>query len=288
MPPTLGVTLRPPAPIGRPATSRMRSAIRAIVVASSTPAQIAASRSSSSWPTRSSGRSAEPMWRPISRSTRLVAGRPRSSTRRSRPSTRTTTTPAAPEPAGMQRPGEPVEKREAGGKAGRGIDLGRGLRRGPHHVHAAGDPLHLGAVAGDEGRLHRAPATARREQAVLDGLGTRAAHPRAVERHDALAVVGMDQRLHRAAEQGVARHAGELGDERRRVPIGAGRVVHRHERAHAAREQAEALLPRLRRGGAAVHCLQMALRKAHVWVIGARRASLSAASPPASDRARAP
>ena len=115
----LGRTGRPPGPIGRVATSRMRSAMRPTVVASCTPAQTAARRSSSSWPTRSSGRSAEDMWRPSSRRTTLVPGRPRSSTIRSSPSMRITITAAAPQPAGWsahasrssseKRVGRPVE-----------------------------------------------------------------------------------------------------------------------------------------------------------------------------------
>ena len=225
-----GATGSPPAPIGRRATSRIRSAMRATVVASCTPAHTAASRSSSSWPTRSSGRSAELMWRPISRRTTLVAGRPRSSTRRSRPSIRITIDARGAGAGRMERPGEAVEQGEARGQPGGGVDLGRGLRLRADEVEPAGDPLHLGLVARDEGGLDGAPAAAGGQQAVLDGLGARAAHPAAVERHDALAVLRVDQRLHRAADQRVARHAGELGDERRGV---AGRTRRRRGRRRA-------------------------------------------------------
>ena len=191
-------------------------------------------------------------------------------------------------PGRMQCPCEAVEQREAGGKAGGGIDLGRGLRLGADHVEAAGDPLHLGAVAGHEGRLDRAPAAARGEHAVLDRLGAGAAHPRAVHGHHALAVLRVDQGLDRAAEQRVARNAGELGQERRCVDERSGRVVERNQRAHVAREQQETLLPRVEGDAFVVYSLQMALGRDHAGVIGGLRASLSAAGRPGSDTAPAP
>jgi hypothetical protein len=169
----------------------------------------------------------------------------------------------------MECPGEPVEQREAGGKPCGGVDLGGGLRLGPDHVESARDPLDLGALAGHEGRLDRAPAAARCEQPVLHGLGPGAAHPGAVKAHHALALVGMDERLHGAADQGVARHAGELGDERRGVQEGSGGVVHGHQCADAPGEQAKPLLPRVHGGTASIHGLQMTLRDAHLPVIGA-------------------
>ena len=219
--------------------------MRTTVVSSSTPAQTAARRSSSSCPTRSSGRRTEVMCLPSSRSTRLVAGRPRSSTSRSMPSRLDHDHRSGARPGGVERPCEAVEQREAGGKAGGGIDLGRGLRLGADHVEAAGDPLHLGAVAGHEGRLDRAPAAAGGEHAILDGLGAGAANPGPVHGHHALAVLRVDQSLDRAAEQRVARDARELGQERRCVDERSGRVVERDQRAHVAREQPETLLPRV-------------------------------------------
>ena len=271
---------------GRLATSRMRSAMRAAVVASCTPAHTAASRSSSSWPTRSSGLSAEAMWRPSSRSTTLVPGRPRSSTIRSSPSIRITITPRRARARRVQCPGEPVEQREAGGQAGGRVDLGRGLRLGADDVEPAGDPLNLGGVARDEGGLDGAPAAAGGEQPVLHGLGARAAHPAAVERHHALAVLGVDQRLNGASQKRLARHAGQLGDERRGVQERAGGVMDGDERAHAAREQPEALLPRVLRETAAVDSLQMPLWDAHLPLIGGGRTTLSAAGRP--ERGTAP
>ena len=143
----------------------------------------------------------------------------------------------------MEGPGEPVEQRVASRQAGGGVDLGGGLRLGADEVEPARDPLHLGDVARDEGGLDGAPAAAGGEQPVLDGLGARAAHPAAVERHHALAVLGVNQRLHGASQKRVARNAGQLGDERRGVQERARGVMDRDERAHAAREQPEAAAP---------------------------------------------
>ena len=99
-----------------------------------------------------------------------------------------------------------------------GIDLRRRLRLGADQVEPAGDPLWTSASSPSTKVVstgHQPPPAA--SQAVFHGLDGRTAHPLAVERHDAVAVFGMDERLDRAAEQRVARHAGQLGDERRGI-----------------------------------------------------------------------
>jgi hypothetical protein len=187
----------------------------------------------------------------------------------------------------MERPCEAVEKGEARWETGCRIDLSRRLRLLADQVEPARDPLDLGLVTRDEGGLDGTPAAARREQAVLDGLGTRPAHPAAVERHDAVAVLGVDQGLNRAPDQRFARHAGQLRDERRGVQERPGRVMHGDERAHAGREQSEALLPWVGSEAAAVDSLEMPLWDAHAGVIGVWEATLRAGGPPASGTALA-
>ena len=192
---------------------------------------------------------------PSSRSTRLVAGRPRSSTSRSMPSRRMTMTAPAPDPAGCSAHARRSSRAKRVGRPVAGSISAVVCGSAPDHVHAAGDPLNLGAVACHEGRLDGAPAAAAGEHAVLDGLGSGAAHPGAVHGHHAIAVLRVDQSLDRAAEQRVARNSRELGQERRGVDERSGRIVERDQRAHVAREQPETLLPRVEDDAVVVYSL---------------------------------
>jgi hypothetical protein len=159
--------------------------------------------------------------------------------------------PPRPSPP-VQRPGEPVKQREAVGRpvAGSisaavcGSAPTTSSRRVTHWTSEA-SPATKVVSTGHQPRPRRAAGTPRSRR--------RAAHPAAVERHHALAVLGVDQRLHGAPQESVARHAGPA--RRRaatRTGTTAGRVMDRDERAHAAREQPEALLPRVSRETAAV------------------------------------
>ena len=159
---------------------------------------------------------------------RWCPGRPRSSTIRSSPSIRMTTTPAAPEPAGWRAQASRSSSEKRVGRPVAGVDLGGGLRLGADDVEPAGDPLNLGHVAGHERGLDRTPSTPPAESSrysTVSAPGT--AHPAAVKRHSAIGVLGVDHALDRTPQQRVA---GRRRSARRRAERRTGTPPRRHAR----------------------------------------------------------